>query len=115
MHGIFDQKNKKRPLFYFYEILSILKNTKVYKIKRLNYVYGLLILKEKKMYYLLANTSSIEQQCYLNHNFCVKESYLNKKNFDQLNNGNFSFFNFKKTTSNLIFQPLEIKLIEVTQ
>ena len=115
VHGIFNEEKFKRPMFYFYEILLHFKNSKLYQLKTINSIFGLLILKDNKKYYLLSNTSAIIQKCTIKNSNQIKQAYLNKNNFDKLNSGHFSFFDFESTSPELVFQPLEVKLIEVNQ
>ena len=115
IHGIFNEEKLKRPMFYFYEILLYFKNSKIYQLKKINSIFGLLLLKNNKKYYLLSNTSDIIQKCTIKDDNRIKQAYLNKFNFDILNTELFSFFDFKSTSPDLIFQPLEIKLIKISQ
>ena len=114
VHGILTESNQKRPLFYLYEVLLYFKNAKIYKIKKINSISGMKLVKEEKMYYLLTNNSSNQTSYILENETLLQESYLNKNNFDQVSKSQFSFLNFADSTKSLSFEPYEIKLIQVS-
>ena len=114
IHGILTENNQKRPLFYLYEVLLYFKNAKIYKIKKINSISGVKLVKEEKMYYLLTNNSSNQTSYILENETVLQQSYLNKNNFEQVNKSQFSFLNFEDSTKTLSFEPNEIKLIQVS-
>ena len=115
IHGILTDNDQKRPLFYFYELLLHFKKSKIFKIKKMNSITGVKLLKDKEMYFLLANTSYDQQEFFLDNGSIFKQSYLNKNNFEQINNAQFSLLNIEESSRGLSFEPYEIKLIKVTQ
>ena len=74
LHGIMTNDNQKRPLFYLYEVLQYFKDAKIFKINKINSIFGVKLLKDSEVYYLLANTSSSNEEY-------IKEvaSYVDKK------------------------------------
>ena len=114
IHGILTENNQKRPLFYLYEVLLYFKNAKIYKIKKINSISGVKLVKEEKMYYLLTNNSSNQTSYILENETVLQQSYLNNNNFEQVNKSQFSFLNFEDPTKTLSFEPNEIKLIQVS-
>ena len=72
------------------------------------------LVKEEKMYYLLTNSSTIQTSYILENETVLRQSYLNKNNFEQLSKSQFSFLNFEDSTETLSFEPYEIKLIQVS-
>ena len=80
----------------------------------MNSISGVKIVKEKKMYYLLANNSSDQKDFIIENESVLQQSYLNKNNFEQVNKSQFSFLNFEDSTKSLSFEPYEIKLIQVS-
>ena len=88
---------------------------KIFKIKKINSITGVKLLQDKEMYFLLANTSSDQQEFFLDNGSIFKQSYLNKNNFEQINNAQFSLLNIEESLRGLSFEPYEIKLIKVTQ
>ena len=114
IHGILTENNQKRPLFYLYEVLLYFKNAKIYKIKKINSISGVKLVKEEKMYYLLTNNSSNQTSYILENETVLQQSYLNNNNFEQVNKSQFSFLNFEDSTKTLSFEPNEIKLIQVS-
>jgi len=115
IHGIITENNQKRPLFYLYEVLLHFKKSKIFKIKKMNLISGVKLLQDKKMYYLLANSSSTQQEFVLDNGSVLKQSYLNKNNFEQINDAQFSLLNIEESSRALSFEPYEIKLIQVNQ
>jgi hypothetical protein len=113
VHGIFTDDNQKRPLFYFYELLLFFKNAKILKIKKTKSIFGLKFIINEEIFYLLANSSTKKQLTILDEKLAIQQSYLNKSNFNKINDNSFSFFNFKDSVSELSFEPYEIKLIKV--
>ena len=114
IHGILTENNQKRPLFYLYEVLLYFKNAKIYKIKKINSISGVKLVKEEKMYYLLTNNSSNQTSYILENETVLQQSYLNNNNFEQVNKSQFSFLNFEDSIKTLSFEPNEIKLIQVS-
>ena len=113
LHGIMTNENQKRPLFYLYEVLQYFNDAKIFKINKINSIFGVKLLKDSEVYYLLANTSSSNEEYILENNVVKRQSYLNKHNFHQLNNENYSLLNLKETSNGLFFEPYEIKLIQL--
>lgn len=112
-HGIMTNDNQKRPLFYLYELLLNFKNAKIFKINKMNSIFGVRLLKNSETYYFLANTSSVKQEYILENYAVIKQSHLNKNNFHQLNNEDYSLLNLEESSNGLFFEPYEIKLVQV--
>ena len=112
IHGIFTDYNQKRPLFYLYELLIHFKNSKIFKIKKTKSIFGIKFLMKEQIFYLLANSSSKKQKITLSKDLKVRQSYLNRDNFNKLNGNNFSFLNFEDADNDLFFESYEIKLIQ---
>ena len=80
----------------------------------MNLISGVKLIKEEKMYYLLANNSSDKTKFVIENESVLQQSYLNKNNFEQVSKFQFSFLNFDDSTKSLSFEPYEIKLIQVS-
>ena len=112
-HGILEEKNMKRPLYFFNEILVFFENAKIVPLNFLKEIYGLALFKNNKKYFLLTNITNTIIDANLIEVNKIKQSYLNNKNFNDINENNFTFFNFFETSNNLKFESYETKLIEV--
>lgn len=112
-HGILAEKNMKRPLYFFNEILLFFENSKVVPLNFSKEIYGLVLFKDNKKYFLLTNVTDTIIDANLIEVNKIKQSYLNNKNFNDINENNFTFFNFFETSNNLKFESYETKLIEV--
>ena len=66
-----------------------------------------------KTFYLLANSSSKKKKINLGKDLIARQSYLNKDNFNKLNENNFSLLNLEDSTNKSSFESYEIKLIQV--
>ena len=75
--------------------------------------FGVRLLKNSETYYFLANTSSVKQEYILENYAVIKQSHLNKNNFHQLNNEDYSLLNLEESSNGLFFEPYEIKLVQV--
>ena len=64
VHGILTDDNQKRPLFYLYELLLHFKKSKIFKIKKINSIFGIKLLMNKQTFYLLANSSTKKKKNY---------------------------------------------------
>ena len=80
----------------------------------MNLISGVKLIKEEKMYYLLANNSCDQTSFVLEKEAVINQSYLNKHNFDQVSKSQFSLLNFEDSKKSLSFEPYEIKLIQVS-
>ena len=113
VHGIFTEDKQKRPLYYLYELLFHFKKSKIFKIKKINSIFGIKLLMNDKTFYLLANSSSKKKKINLGKDLIARQSYLNKDNFNKLNENNFSLLNLEDSTNKSSFESYEIKLIQV--
>jgi len=75
-------------------------------------VYGLKIVLNDKNYYLFVNSSKQKNEINIPELDFSNQYKLNLKNYTDIFNNDFSFFNFKKDTNPYAFEPLEIKFIE---
>ncbi len=112
-HGILAENNMKRPLYFFNEILVFFENAKVVPLNFSKEIYGLALFKNNKKYYLLTNVTNTIIDANLIEVNRIKQSYLNNKNFNDINENNFTFFNFFETSNKIKFEAYETKLIEV--
>ncbi len=112
-HGILAENNMKRPLYFFNEILVFFENSKVVPLNFSKEIYGLALFKNNKKYFLLTNVTNTIIDANLIEVNKIKQSYLNNKNFNDINENNFTFFNFFETSNNIKFEAYETKLIEV--
>jgi len=111
-HGILNKDNTKRPLYHLNNFLISLSNSKIFKFNSINEVYGLKIVLNDKKYYLFVNSSKQKKEINIPDLNFSHQYKLNLKNYTDIFNNNFSFFNFKKDTNPYAFEPLEIKFIE---
>ncbi|MDC3075196.1 hypothetical protein OA258_02030 [Pelagibacteraceae bacterium] len=111
-HGILNKDNTKRPLYHLNNFLISLSNSEIFKFNPINEVYGLKIVLNDKKYYLFVNSSKQKKEINISELNFSYQYKLNLKNYTDIFNNNFSFFNFKKDTNPYTFEPLEIKFIE---
>ena len=111
-HGILNKDNTKRPLYHLNNFLISLSNSEIFKFNPINEVYGLKIVLNDKKYYLFVNSSKQTKEINISELNFSHQFKLNLKNYTDIFNNDFSFFNFKKDTNPYAFDPLEIKFIE---
>ena len=75
-------------------------------------MYGLKIVINDKNYYLFVNSSKQNKEIIIPEIKFSNQYKLNLKNYSDIFNNDFSFFNFKKDSNPYAFEPLEIKFIE---
>ncbi len=111
-HGILNKDNTKRPLYHLNNFLISLSNSEIFKFNPIKEVYGLKILLNDKKYYLFVNSSKQKKEINIPELNFSHQYKLNLKNYTDIFNNDFSFFNFKKDKNPYAFEPLEIKFIE---
>ena len=111
-HGILNKDNTKRPLYHLNNFLISLTNSEIFKFNPVNEVYGLKIVLNDKNYYLFVNSSKQKKEINIPEINFSNQYKLNLKNYTDIFNNDFSFFNFIYDTSPYTFEPLEIKFIE---
>ena len=75
-------------------------------------MYVLKIIINDKNYYLFVNSSKQKREIIIPEINFSNQYKLNLKNYTDIFNNDFSFFNFKKDSNPYSFEPLEIKFIE---
>ena len=99
-------------LYHLNNFLISLSNSEIFKFNPVNEVYGLKIVLNNKNYYLFVNSSKQKNEINIPELDFSRQYKLNLKNYTDIFNNDFSFFNFKKDSNPYAFEPLEIKFIE---